>query len=126
MKIELPVQSSMKILLTICMLMAVLLREDEELEVSMEAAQGQWMVKKVAIGVQLVRSVCLQQPEEQQQIGKEEMPLKHDREKETSSSGDVCGYGESCEMHGPASVHGEDCRDDGGSKKSRASSISSK
>ena len=55
---EVPVQNSMKILLTLCMLIAVLrMRETEELEVT-EAALVQWLVK-VATGVQLVRSVCL-------------------------------------------------------------------
>jgi len=56
-RIETPVQNSMKILLTLCMLIAVLrMRETDELEV--QAALVQWLVK-VATGVQLVRSVCL-------------------------------------------------------------------
>ena len=58
LRIEVPVQNSMKILLTLCMLIAVLrMRETEELEVK-EIALVQWLVK-VATGVQLVRSVCL-------------------------------------------------------------------
>ena len=58
LRIETPVQNSMKILLTLCMLIAVLrMRETEELEVK-ETALVQWLVK-VATGVQLVRSVCL-------------------------------------------------------------------
>eukprot|EP00434_Breviolum_minutum_P037588 symbB.v1.2.033333.t1/scaffold4127.1/size44276/1 len=57
-RIEVPVQNSMKILLTLCMLIAVLrMRETGELEVK-ETALVQWLVK-VATGVQLVRSVCL-------------------------------------------------------------------
>lgn len=57
-RIEVPVQNSMKILLTLCMLIAVLrMRETEELEVK-ETALVQWLVK-VATGVQLVKSVCL-------------------------------------------------------------------
>ena len=53
--------SSMEILLTMSMLMAVLrMRENEEPEkVSNEEARVKWMLKKVATGVQLVRSVCL-------------------------------------------------------------------
>ena len=73
------------------------------------------------------KRVLGQQPEEeQQQIGEKEMPLEHDREEKTSTSVDVCGYGESCEVHGPASVHGENCRDDTGSNQSSCSSSTSK
>ena len=58
LRIETPVQNSMKILLTLCMLIVVLrMRETEELEVK-EIALVQWLVT-VATGVQLVRSVCL-------------------------------------------------------------------
>ena len=58
-RMETPVQNPMEILLTLCMLIAVLrMRETEELEVK-KTALVQWLVKMVATGVQLVRSVCL-------------------------------------------------------------------
>ena len=107
LRIETPVQNSMKILLTLCMLIAVLrMRETEELEVK-ETALVQWLVK-VATGVQLVRSVCLasSQKRNSSRLERRRCHLSmRERRKHLRTSVDVCGYGESCEVHGPTSAH---------------------